>query len=277
MAILDCPTRWSSTHAMLERLLILKDFALDIAATSDEYNILSENDWSTAEKITSILEPAKFATLRLQTEQLTLSDFYGIWLRLIIDLGKISDPFSRLLVTKLKTREVNLKGHEIFNAALFLDPRFQFLLSGEDVSRAIAFLIQVWGRLKLLEGKQDGGENQNEEEDNASDDPVEIFLKSREAEKGTGGSSEVRTMRTILEGFKNVPRASSDSSVLKYWNDRKNSHAELSELAEIILSVPATQVTVERLFSSLRFIVSHLRASMKPDTVDDILVIRCNK
>ena len=41
-------------------------------------------------------------------------------------------------------------------------------------------------------------------------------------------------------------------------------------------SIPVTQVSVERLFSSMKFILSDHRASMKQDLLDAILFLRAN-
>lgn len=37
-----------------------------------------------------------------------------------------------------------------------------------------------------------------------------------------------------------------------------------------------TQVSVERLFSAMKFIYSDLRGNLSPELVQDILIIRCN-
>lgn len=40
------------------------------------------------------------------------------------------------------------------------------------------------------------------------------------------------------------------------------------------LAVPATQVSVERLFSGLKFILSPLRTNMGPELLDEIMLLR---
>ena len=46
--------------------------------------------------------------------------------------------------------------------------------------------------------------------------------------------------------------------------------------AKILSAMPVTQVSVERLFSSMKFILSDHRASMKQDLLDAILFLRAN-
>lgn len=65
-------------------------------------------------------------------------------------------------------------------------------------------------------------------------------------------------------------------NVLKYWDQKKITHPELSELASMALAVPVTQVSVERLFSSLKFMLDPLRMRLTGSFVDDLLIIRNN-
>ena len=46
--------------------------------------------------------------------------------------------------------------------------------------------------------------------------------------------------------------------------------------AKILSAMPVTQVSVERLFSSMKVILSDHRASMKQDLLDAILFLRAN-
>ena len=46
--------------------------------------------------------------------------------------------------------------------------------------------------------------------------------------------------------------------------------------AKILSAMPVTQVSVERLFSSMKFILSDHRASMKQDLLDAILFLQAN-
>ena len=46
--------------------------------------------------------------------------------------------------------------------------------------------------------------------------------------------------------------------------------------AKILSAMPVTQVSVEQLFSSMKFILSDHRASMKQDLLDAILFLRAN-
>lgn len=45
-------------------------------------------------------------------------------------------------------------------------------------------------------------------------------------------------------------------------------------LAQVALGVPATQVSVERAFSALKFVLSEQRSRLSASTLDDLLLLK---
>ncbi|KAK4021453.1 hypothetical protein OUZ56_003369 [Daphnia magna] len=66
---------WNPTLAMLARLLELRDFITETENSRADLKI-SEIQWIGIQGISSVLEPARKASVRLQMEQLTIGDFY---------------------------------------------------------------------------------------------------------------------------------------------------------------------------------------------------------
>jgi len=71
-------------------------------------------------------------------------------------------------------------------------------------------------------------------------------------------------------------RQSLDTNVLSFWATQDGC-TQLAVLAKIILNTPGTQVSVERLFSLLKWIVSDLRMSLTAKNIDNILLLVANK
>jgi hAT family C-terminal dimerisation region len=63
---------------------------------------------------------------------------------------------------------------------------------------------------------------------------------------------------------------------LDYWEQQKYAKPKLFKLSQIILAFPVTQVSVERAFSGLHFVLNPLRTSLEPDVLEDILFVRIN-
>ncbi len=67
-----------------------------------------------------------------------------------------------------------------------------------------------------------------------------------------------------------------DTNLLDYWYSKRFSNPILYKLAMVVHGVPATQVSVERCFSILRFIFSDYRTRLLPELLADIMFIRLN-
>ena len=60
------------------------------------------------------------------------------------------------------------------------------------------------------------------------------------------------------------------------WNGIKQLEEPLLTTAKILSAMPVTQVSVERLFSSMKFILSDQRLSMTQELLESILYLRAN-
>lgn len=69
---IDCPTRWSSTYAMLKRLIDIKTH-VNRVMTEHGIDTLLVSEWVKLVEVTSLLEPFAVQTDVLQTDALSLS------------------------------------------------------------------------------------------------------------------------------------------------------------------------------------------------------------
>lgn len=85
-------------------------------------------------------------------------------------------------------------------------------------------------------------------------------------------------MEAVLKSYYvDQKRLSHKLDILKFWKQMETSYPELAELAKIIHSVPSTQVSVERLFSGLKFILSPYRTNVSSKNLEDQLLVRTNR
>ena len=75
-----------------------------------------------------------------------------------------------------------------------------------------------------------------------------------------------------IEKMERLGRLKADS----VWKIIDTLDEPLLTTAKILSAMPVTQVSVERLFSSIKFILSDHRASIKQDLLDAILFLRAN-
>jgi len=292
--ILDCLTRWHSTLDMLERVKYLKHFIQNMAANDSSLKkvCLNNSEWNQIEVISKALLPSKICTKKFQNEQLTLTDFYGAWILCKIQTKKCNTSFSEKLVECLNNREQHLMKNKVLLAAIFLDPRYKIILDDEQYTIAISHLIRVWLQLKKLEQKSvdltknndDIISNKDSEDDSTTDsDGLEDFLKEKDDVDSYNVSkisqtSVSHTIETILKSYHiKQNRLNYKVNILKFWKSMENIYPEIYVLAKIILSVPSTQVSVERLFSGLKFIFSPYRCNINSQNLEDQLLVRTNR
>ncbi|XP_033212130.1 zinc finger BED domain-containing protein 4-like [Belonocnema kinseyi] len=166
---------------------------------------------------------------------------------------------------------------------MYLDPRFAILLEGEGEETAARHLQILHNRLArergICEDKSvcsTSNEVEDEDDSAAAEIARRVARKFREKNDLSNGRVEVDDLRLQLENFQEQIPQPESCDVLAYWKDKKHTWPELHELAMIVLATPATQVSVERLFSGMRYIFSTLRGNLKGEILDLILLIRCN-
>ena len=315
MPSLDVCTRWGSTYDMLQSLQMLRnflDFNLDWTPKDRAENNLSDDQWDEVDSIIEDLQPARRATTKLQVESLTLGEFFGIWQELVMTLEKAATPFAKKLVDAMdkrakaqQYRQRNrgeklppLFNYPAFNASVFLDPRYFSLLDGEEVKEAKTYLLELWERLQRVKGPQISPEDVHVEDDDASSgaesssgDEYDFakFLAARNKERIALTSTSCRPggtptqhaaaakLKKSLDEYDNTERPLGvKEDVFKWWEDKRLLYPELYELSKIVLAISATQVSVERLFSALRYILRPQRFGLQAANIDDVVLMHTN-
>lgn len=285
-AILDNNTRWHSTFDMLERLKTLKDFCSEV---SGEALYCSHTFWDATDDLLSSLRPAKMCTKKLQEEQLTLSDFFHVWTKCYLDTSHVQTPLAQQICLFMKNRQQILMTNPTLLSALYLDPRFQVVLSSEEEALAVQHLNVTWRRILKIQAKYLNINQESEENVSlpstslAADENDEIELMLAQTEREKRHEQRVRYINTradivnTLQNFSNHARLPPKEKILTFWKEKALLEPQLYLLSQVVFAVPATQVSVERLFSSLKFVLNDLRYNLNENIVDDVLVIRNNK
>ena len=147
---------------MLHRLLLRKNFCLDMAASNPNLH-LPATTWNMANKtkqkqnsysvLVAVQEPARIAMKSLQCEQLTFGDFLGTWLNGKLKIAKLTSTsflLAQLLLSAMEKREADLLKNDLFLAFLYLNPRYKVFISEIEQFVATQYLQQTWDHLKLL-------------------------------------------------------------------------------------------------------------------------------
>ena len=150
----DCPTRWSSTFLLVQRLLVVRT-ELSQVLNELEWDSLQVSDWKQLEYISLLLEPfAQYTNLSGGEDYTTISSIVPIIMELNLHLLEMRkkpnlSAVSLCLQEELQKRFDNILSpkHTNFNplylAATALDPQFDMIISQEQKDAAKQYILQL--------------------------------------------------------------------------------------------------------------------------------------
>lgn len=286
----------------MERLLTLRPFCeqwgTTVIAKKKRKYLLSVEEWSEVEKIVQVLQWPYNLTQLLQAENLTLSDVYGHWTAMELKLRKETHSLSEILLKHLLPRRMAVLDNSAMVAAVYFDPRYNRLLDMDKRNEAVKFLQHLSTRIAAHKNQNDtieanaqdtANDTEHHEFECASfsgesvDEDLLALVQSNDERLTQSSSSENSTKKrfeTQLKLFfkeETFVKVQNAKGILAYWSKAaRYEYDALYEVAQLLLSVPATQVSVERAFSSLRFILNDYRTSLGDDSLENILLIKLN-
>lgn len=263
----------------------LRQFADTLALTNKEYK-LTDKHWDDLEKIRIIFKECFLFTKRAQSNQMTVSDFYAEWLELKLKLEKNEYRLAKELVDSMNERETNFMESPVTLSSLFLDSRYRLLLKGKPMApqTSINHLACLWKRIRDLESvneTSDSGSHENvaamSAPDNNSEEvnDFERYLNSLESNNLNDQNSNTceDVMQKLMDfdtELKTRKRDPKSNHAMDFWESNKNDKKELYKMATIIFAVASTEVSVERNFSALSFILNKYRCSLSDEMLADI-------
>lgn len=225
-----------------------------------------------------VLEVLAIATKKVQEANFALTDLYGVWLHITMQLE--SSPhveYSSILLRCLNTRKSLLLNHPAMVCGVFLDPRFYSELTPEQKSNARLMIQKVYMRLHKIKNK---GEISGIDDISLVE---KYFIEKCAMRPEAAVETHESEFNKELETYEsNMKRLHSDLSVIDFWDGQleeskriANLHS-LKEVAMNLVSIPSTQVPCERDFSHLAFVFSKYRSLLDQKLLEFILIIRLN-
>ncbi|XP_073521308.1 protein MIS12 homolog isoform X1 [Phyllobates terribilis] len=286
-AIVDQVTRWGSTYLMIERLLELKPFLVDMANPQPQV-ALNEGQWTQVAELKELLDHPFTVTKKLQAEDLTPGIIIKEWKNLLSCLSQKGGLIADGIAASMKRRETQLLESKILLAAVYVDPSHRILLDDQQLTKGKEALTEVAVRMSGLQDDQ-------EDLGPASAAPAAVSSASSDEfkfEKYLDDMEQAKRCRrekdsTPIEN--RLPIFQQNFSLALKEVEEFNHSTKLTvheaiplypeivrDVARVVTALPPTQVSVERLFSSLKIIRSDLRSFMKEDLMEAILFLRRN-
>ena len=290
--VLDMATRWGSTYKMIKRLTELREAIEELGVLSPELHI-SSTMWSGLEVLCSVLEMPYSVTLKLQAESLTCGDFIKEWCSLKRSLRKNETTTGKEILKSTEKRELILFQNNLFLAGVYVDSRYRILLSPEQLQNAKSGLTEV--AMKHHRSLNSMASTASTSSASSTEDRIDISDSSTsssedEFEKefdmleqraflGNSSSNNHNTFDHVkLELNANIDKMLQRGRLKgeNVWKIVESLDEPLRATTKILSAMPVTQVSVERLFLSMNFILSDKRSSTKQDLPEAILFLRAN-
>lgn len=288
----DVPTRWNSVYIMIERLLTIKQpLTLALADLERAPENLSGSEWLILKDIVPILKPALELTKLLSGEKyVTMSIIVPLIRGLQYSMSMITPEtdvgthLKRSLTETVFRRLGQLEANKIVAKAAFQDPRFKKAGFGTE---SHASNVQQWVIEELSHIIQDS--NVTTRSDTVVQTPPQptpqtdvqsstllwTFFDDKVAHQQRhdtpSASAHVTVKQYIETGLINR-----ENDPLKYWEDHSKVFPGLYKMAMKYLSIPATSVPSERLFSKAGHILSDRRSRLTPKKLDQLIFLSDN-
>ncbi|XP_011186780.2 uncharacterized protein LOC105214818 [Zeugodacus cucurbitae] len=281
MLVLDNSKSWYSTYEMITMLQESQEVIEQQCTDMDEF------DWQFVSNFIKAFQPLAQCTKRMQSEQYIFGDFYRDWLSCELELSDLgaSIPYAAQLHAAMTTRKQILMENDAFIAALYLDPRFNFqgsmMLSAQQKISAENHLIKTYENMLRLQISLSGQNQYQQHTDSLPSTSSNTFSRlerhiCKEMIMETKNEvEEVQNLRQKLNAFSCGRKLSLDTDILCYWKTY-SLDKELRKLAEVVLAVPVTQVSVEHAFSALSVISTKNRAKLNDATINNLVITNLN-
>ncbi|XP_071580370.1 E3 SUMO-protein ligase ZBED1-like [Temnothorax nylanderi] len=275
-------TRWNSTFDMLERFIQLSDkIGLILLQHPTAPSMLSALELQTIKEFMELLKPFKTATTIFSGEMyVTGSQVIPIIHTLANQLesckptSEVGCHMKKVLTQELQARFKNIEEKSLIAIATILDPRFKKIHFLDRI--ACCHAINKITNILNIANKENVHKQQESNFEYQSANKNDVFWAYHETliHKSKQYISSNTTNNEMPEEFRyylNQVPININECPLKYWQGHP--HSSLAKLAKRYLTIIATSVPSERLFSRAGNIINDLRNRLTGQHLQQLLFL----
>lgn len=278
----DVSTRWNSSLHMMERLIEIKDpLSAAITYLPRAPIFLTSLEWELISDCLPLLKPFDVMTVELSAEKYpTLSKVIPLIRGLQYTLKNVTtktatgNSIKQNLIEIVARRLGILEQNKTVAKATFMDPRFKKAGFGivENANNAEKWITD---ELKcIMKNTHDIIESTTPP---INIEPTLLWeqFDSKVSKIKTNLSADISASLMIRQ-YLELPYLSRTKCPLEFWSQHKNTFPELYKLQLKYLSVPATSVPSERVFSKTGQLTNDRRNRLHPNNLEYIIFLNSN-
>ncbi|XP_043362981.1 uncharacterized protein LOC119850770 isoform X2 [Dermochelys coriacea] len=146
---LDTVTRWGSTFAMIDRLLVFQSYCEQVAAAAGTREFkLTKAEWDEVKNLRDLLAKPNQTIVNLQAADVTPGVLMKEWRKLSKFLQENGGQIAEGILSSMQKREEKLFDNIHFLAGVYVDPRYRILLTSREIPKAKEGLLDIARRLE---------------------------------------------------------------------------------------------------------------------------------
>lgn len=271
-------TRWNSTYDMLQRFIELADKISGILLQQPTAPImLTASELQSVREFVQLLKPFDEATKILCGEHyVTGSKVIPIVntlknkLNMLAPTTEIGNHFKRELERQFIKRFSNIEKVAPLAIATILDPRFKNIHFSDRIACAHS-INKITLMININEKESNEYDYQNAEQNLTENDNFWTFHEHLVNQSKHMSQTDDFTMADELKYYLSQPPIKVSDNPLNYW--RMNVHSKLKNIALKYLSIIATSVPSERLFSRAGNIMTEDRNRITGEHLQQLLFL----
>ncbi|XP_029345286.1 zinc finger BED domain-containing protein 1 isoform X2 [Acyrthosiphon pisum] len=277
------PTRWNSIYFMIDRFILCSNHIASVLINIRRGpEMLTADEIDIAKEMLLVLKPMEVATRELCGQKYVTGSTVIPLINCLIKKTESIDlthptalTLKRAMLDNLNHRFGRMEERSLLSISTILDPRFKTIHLNNPLasSRAIKFI-----KNQINEIKNNCDEPSSSNQGFSDDDSDSLWSVHNELvtkKKAASQSSEQSEERipTELKHYLNQPTIPLGDDILKYWDINGNMFPLLKIIVQPFLSVVATSVPSERLFSKAGNIMTEKRNRFKGEKLQQLLFL----
>lgn len=298
----DVPTRWNSTLIMIDRLLEIRvPLSASISCLTRAPDSLDAGDWHILEDCVKVLRPVHTMTEEMSGETYPTLSMVIPLIRSVQHAVRSTETESEVgcilqttLLDNLSRRFLGWEKNTVVAKATFLDPRFMKSAFGlvENADKAEKLVAEEleYKKKQLLPDvnpETPNTTNSSEETNELENDKNSTKLLAKkqlwewmdlrvEERKKSRSASTIASSALLVRHYLELEQPNRWENPLPFCSQHKHVIPEIYSLQKKYLSLPATSVPSERLFSTAGQVANDRRNRLKPKNVNNILFLHSN-